>query len=189
MNRLKLIALILIMLLPSASPAQKIAVPVDIQVSLFFKILTFDRNLKARASDEIVIGIFYQSRFKTSLGVKERFEQAINDLGINSIMNIPIRLEPIDIRMTDLRKTVSENGIEILYVTPLRAVEIPKIAEICRNEKILSLTGVPEYCSSGLAVGIGQKGEKPLIIINLRSAQEAGVSFRSQLLKLAKIVR
>jgi len=91
--------------------------------------------------------------------------------------------------MLDLRSVVSQDSVDILYVAPLRMVDIGETAEVCRAGKVLSLTGVPKYCSSKTIVGRGEKGGKPEIIINLPIAEEAGVDFRSLLLRLAGIVK
>lgn len=164
------------------------AVPLEIQVPLFSKILSFDRNLKSRAGSEIVMGIVFQSKFRTSLNARIRFEQVVREIGIKEINGIRVTLVPLDIYETGLEKALTEHQVDIVYITPLRAVDIKEISELCRKQKVLSLSGVPGYCNSGLIVGVGIKGGKPEIIVNLQKAKDIGVDFRSQLLKLARIV-
>ncbi|MCK4591646.1 MAG: YfiR family protein, partial [Candidatus Latescibacteria bacterium] len=84
---------------------------------------------------------------------------------------------------------VSRNNIDILYVAPLRALGVKTITGVSRAKRILTLTGVPDYVESGLAVGIGIKGEKPRVIINSPAAKAEGADFSSQLLKLAKVIK
>ena len=189
---IKRICLVIILtILYTAVPwAQDMPVPVKLQFSLLLKILTFDRNLKERVGDEITIGIIYQKRFRRSLKVKEELVTVMNESSIKKIEGIPFRCVSIDIsRETDLAKAVSKNEIDILYITPLRALGIEAITSISRVEKIVTLTGVPGYVTSGLAVGIGIKSEKPLIIINLTAAKAEGADFSSQLLKLARVIK
>ena len=81
-----------------------------------------------------------------------------------------------------------EEGIDVFYVAPLRAIEVRKIAEISRLNGIKTITGVPEYVSDGLGVGIGLLKQRPLIIINLKAARAEGSEFRSQLLKLSRVI-
>jgi hypothetical protein len=161
---------------------------VNLQYSLFLKILTFDRNLKARAGEEIVIGIVYQKNFRESLNIKEEITKVINESLTQKIEDIPIRQVPINLNNTDLDSAVSQMKIDILYLTPLRAVKIEDITKVSRTKQLTTLTGVPDYVESGLAVGIGTKGDKPLIIINLPASKKEGADFSSQLLRLAKIV-
>jgi hypothetical protein len=102
---------------------------------------------------------------------------------------MPIRKVTIDIgEEHDLAAAVSRDRIDIFYVTPLRAVAMESFTSISRSKRISTLTGLPEYVESGLAVGIGTKGERPLIIINSPAAKAEGIDFNSQLLKLAKII-
>lgn len=76
----------------------------------------------------------------------------------------------------------------VVYVTPLRSVDVAEIARISRSRGLRTVTGVPEYVEEGIAVGIGERKARPLIIINLRGARAEGSDFSSQLLNLARIV-
>jgi hypothetical protein len=182
------LTIILILLWTARFYAQEMAVPVKLQLALFFKILTFDRNLKERVGNEIVVGIFYQNKSEVSLQVKEELLKVVKESSVKKIEDIPIRFVPIDIEETDPAEAISRNDVDILYMTPLDAVEIETITTMSRAKKITTLTGVPDYVESGIAVGIGTKGEKPLIIINLPAAKAEGADFSSQLLKLAKVI-
>jgi hypothetical protein len=176
-------------LVPAVSVADEMVVPVEIQFPLLLKTLTFDRNLKSRVGDEIVIGLVYQCKFKASLNAKDQFMKVAKSSSISSIEGIPIRLVAIDVEETTLEDNLSKNDVNILYVAPLRALEIKKITEVSRAKQITTLTGVPRYVEKGLAVGIGTKEEKPEIIINLPAAKAEGADFSSQLLKLAKVIK
>jgi hypothetical protein len=52
----------------------------------------------------------------------------------------------------------------------------------------MTFSGVPEYVEEGISVGIDVKNNKPLIVINIKSAKLEGIDFNSQLLKIAKIL-
>jgi len=108
---------------------------------------------------------------------------------IKKVENIPIRQVSIDIDRVDLASAVVKNNIDVLYITPLRAIGMETITSVSRAKQVLTLTGVPDYVESGLAVSIGIKGKKPQIIINLAAAKAEGVNFSSQLLKLAKVIK
>jgi hypothetical protein len=180
---------VLIVLWIATSQAQDMSAPVSVQLPLFLKILSFDRNLKARVGDEIVMAVIYQEKFKTSLNAKEELSNLIKESSIKTIEDIPIRYLSIDMSdNNDLAGVLSKNKVDILYIAPLRAMRIETITSLSRAKKMMTLTGVPEYVGSGVAVGIGIKGEKPQIIINLPAAKAEGADFSSQLLKLAKVI-
>jgi hypothetical protein len=183
--------LVIGLLLPlGAAPSpEEMEIPVETQVPLFLKILTFDRNLKKRVGDEIVLGIVYQEKFRTSLNVKNEVEQYLKGSIETRIDDIPFRWVCIPLSsVRDLKTTLGKTRVDIVYISPLRAVDVESLAAITRSLGIASMTGVPEYCRLGIAISIGSKGGSPVININLSAAQAEGIDFSSRLLKLAKVI-
>ncbi len=90
--------------------------------------------------------------------------------------------------IASLHRFISENKVNALYVTPLRAASIWSIADICRKNKVISFTGVHAYVKNGLSVGIASKDEKPIILVNLEAAKAEGANFSAQFLKLVEII-
>lgn len=168
--------------------SQRMEVPIEIQVPMLLKILTFDRNLEKRSGKKFTIGIIYQSKYKDSFEAKDKFIESINRISIKKIKDIPIDLLSIDVDGSDLEHAILKKEINALYIAPLRAFDIERITKISQDRKIISMTGIIEQVNSGISIGIGAKGDKPLIIINLESAKLEGIDFSSQLLKLAKII-
>jgi hypothetical protein len=169
---------------------QEMPVPVHVQLPVLMKIITFDRNLKKRDTKDLVIGILYQSKFRMSLDVKNQLVAALDDSPLKEVEGAPIRYMPVDLEdQTDLQSTILKGEITVLYITPLRAIDIGSITAVSQALRILSFTAVPDYVDLGVAVGLGTKGDYPQIIINLPSARAEGADFSSQLLKLAKIIR
>jgi len=168
--------------------AQKMVVPMEQQVPLLLKILIFDRNLETRVGNEIVIGILYQERFRRSLNVKDDFINSTDHSIKNSVNNIPIKTVSIDVESNDLETVVMREKIDLFYIAPLRAFSMDKITDVSRSMRIMTLTGVPEYVEAGITVGIGLKGGRPNILINLEAAKAEGVDFSSRLLRLAQII-
>ncbi|NIM18222.1 MAG: DUF4154 domain-containing protein [Candidatus Aminicenantes bacterium] len=189
--------LIMFLLLPvfpggrAAAPfPEEMETPVDIHIPLFLKILSFDRNLKERVGDEIVMGIVYQQRFRKSLNIKNQVEDYLSRLSTHHIDDVPFRYISIPLgSLSELKTTLEKSKVDIIYITPLRAVSLESLASISRSLGLTSLTGVPRYCESGISVSIGSKGGNPLIIINLSAAQSEGADFSSRLLKLAKVIK
>lgn len=169
--------------------AQNLEVPIEVQYALLLKILTFDRNLNNRVGTEIVLGVVYQKKFKMSEQTKDLLVQQMTESAIKTVDGIPIRYTIIDVDREDLSQQVARDPVDLLYITPLRAFDLDEINKISANFQVLTLTGVPDYVESGIAVGIGIKGDRPLIIIHLASAKKAGADFSSQILKLAKVIQ
>ncbi len=180
---------IFIICLTGPVAAQEIETPVEVHIPIFLKVLSFDRNLRKRVGDEIVLGIVFQAKFRKSLNVKNQAEKFLEQLTGNKIGDIPLRIVPLALDdMAGLKTAFLKEKVAILYITPLRAVDIKNLVFVCRSFHITTLTGVPEYCEAGVAVSVGAKGGSPLIIINQDAAETEGADFSSQLLKLAKII-
>lgn len=168
--------------------SQKMEIPVEIQVPMFLKILTFDRNLEKRSGEKFTIGIVYQSGYKESFNTKDKFIESLDKTSIKKVKDIPINLISIDVDKNNIENFVFKNEVDALYIAPLRAYDVKDIIKVSQKNKIVTMTGVIEQINLGISIGLGTKGNKPLIIINLRSARLEGVDFSSQLLKLAKII-
>ncbi len=167
--------------------AQEMPVPVEVQFVLFAKILSFDRNLDSGKEAETSIGILYQQKYRPSLLAKKQFMEAVAAAGKDA--GIRFRCIPIGIHdQTDLRDAVAKHDVDVLYIAPLRSVQVKDIISVSRERRVTTLTGVPEYVEAGLAVGIGAKAEKPRILVNVNAAKAEGADFKARLLKMAKVI-
>lgn len=178
-------------MLLSAPPsrAADIAVPTEIQAPLFAKIITFDRSLASRAPRELVIGILYQRKVRASLDVKDDFVKALDRIPERQVAGVAFRCVAIDWDGSkDISAVLTQEHPHILYVAPLRTVSIEEIAAAARAQGIHTWTGIPEYVERGLAVGIGLRGERPLILVNLTAARAEGADISSQLLSIARVI-
>lgn len=181
-------ALALLLGVPAAR-AQEMVVPTQLQASLFAKILTFDRNLKARAGKELRIGVLYQKKVRSSLEAQEEFVQAMCGDPGRRIDGLALTCVAIEwTSAPEVEAALVREDIRVLYVAPLRAVAIEEIVAISRARKITTLTGVPEFVEKGIALGIALRAERPLILVHLVAARAEGADFNSQLLKLARVL-
>ncbi|MEW5875791.1 MAG: YfiR family protein [Candidatus Zixiibacteriota bacterium] len=164
-------------------------VPVDIQVPLLMKILSADRALPGRAGRSLVIGVVFQDNNRESSATMSEFTRLAADAQVSGSTAMPVTIEPVRLEKLDaLASELAKRKVRVCYITPLRSVDVGAIIAAADSSGSLTCTGVPEYMKSGVAVGIGSRGDRPEIIINIDSAREAGADFSSQLLKLARVV-
>jgi hypothetical protein len=179
MRRRLLLAFLLATVVRTASASTP--VPVDVQTEIFIGIRRLDRNFDQ--SKPATLGIVYQEGYPESVAVKEAVIQSVK------ARNLAIVCVPLNAATSEqLRRELSETAADIVYVAPLRSVDVAQIGAITRQRGIRTVTGVPEYVELGIAVGIGLRNRRPLIIINLQAARAEGAAFSSQLLSLARIV-
>ncbi len=182
MTRLQIFIRVLLaaVLVTTARPSLA-AVPVDVQLVLFTNIWKYDRNFDSNGVVTLVI--IYQAGYRDSLLVKDDVVATVARLKLR-IHCVPVEAgspELLRIGLTQARGVV-------VYVTPLRAADLEVIVQISRERGLHTITGVPEYVEKGIAVGIGERKDHPLIIINLRAARAEGSAFNAYLLNLARIV-
>jgi ABC-type uncharacterized transport system substrate-binding protein len=156
-------------------------VPVDTQVAVFRNIWKLDRNVDG--AKEMTLGIVYQENYADSVAAKDDFIAAM------AKQNLRVTIVSIESSTDDrLSKRLHDVEADVIYVAPLRAVDVSAIGRISRFRRMRTITGVPEYVEQGLAVGVGIRKDRPLIIVNLEQSRAEGSSFSSQLLALARIV-
>jgi hypothetical protein len=157
-------------------------------VTLLSRILTFDQALGERVGEEIVVGLAHQSRFRASLLERDRLLSECEDQQ-PSAWGIPIRFTSLEVEDPEvLGEELLAQGVDILLLTPLRAVDVGQIAKAATRAGILTFSAVPEYTVEGVAVVLGVRGGRPEIIIRRRTAEAAGARFTSELLNLARLV-
>jgi hypothetical protein len=169
--------------------AEEAVVPPSVQAAILIKAAGFDRALIARGRGEIVIGILYQRGVRESLAVQGEFSRALEGLAGQTIADRSLRVVLInwenDVKIAAL---LSREKIDILYVAPLRSVSISDISATAQALGIRTWSSVPAYVDKGLALGVGIRGDRPLILVNLTAARAEGADLSSQLLKLARLV-
>jgi hypothetical protein len=174
---------------PRSLVAQQVPVPVAVQIPILVKILNFDRNFPERAGGRLVVGVLFQSRYRTSANVAHEVCLAFQELPAGAFGAVEASCVAIDLDATSaLDSALKRKRVQVLYVSPLRAVPLGEVTAVSRAAGITTLTGVPRYVETGLAIGLDMKGERPEIVINLAASRAEGADLTAHLLKLARVV-
>lgn len=169
--------------------AQRIKAPVNVQLKIIPKILSLNKSFSfADTKQYLNTSILFSPSQRNSMQVFKSFSKRINEKGLN-VLNRQTNLHPIDITIVkNLKNYLRTNNIKVLYITPLRGVDINEITRICKEEKVLTITGVEEYRNNQVSVILGLEDNRMQIIINQKSAKQEGANFSSRLLKIATII-
>ena len=160
--------------------------PVAVQLPLFLKVVSFDRQLRSRASGSIVIAFAYQGGFRASVDAKDQAWRAA--VGVREIDGMPVTLVGIDLDKEDLNAALTRSKATILYVSPMRGVDVKELMAVTRASRVTTLTGVVRYVEQGFAVGVRLRGDRPRIVVNLVAARLEGAEFAAELLRLAEVL-
>lgn len=164
-------------------------VPFDVQVPMFLKALSFDLNLKTRASGAIRITIVFDPANESSRGTKERIlakSQELTRLEVNGkqVVFTSIAYETREEFVSRLEETATH----YLYVAPLSPDDLAAVARYSQEADLLTLASLASDVENGLVVGMEVQQGRPQFIINLTAAKQAGASFHSGFLRLCRIV-
>jgi hypothetical protein len=164
--------------------------PAEIQIPLLYKILTFDRKLEDRApGDEIVIAVVFQTGYRGSVVARDQAVEALKQMTDSTISGHPVHWVAVALSdVESLKLALIRHRVNVLYVTPLRGVELEPIKMAARSAGITTFTGVPRYVERGLALGVGIARERPQIIVNLGAARAEGSDFTAQLLRVSRVI-
>jgi hypothetical protein len=171
---------------PRAVLAQEMEVPVAVQVPLFLKVISFDRQLRARGPTDFVVAVAYQSGNRASTGARDDVARWVKTER-PTVLGLPVRVVAIDIDHESLVDCLKADQASLLYIAPLRAVDVGTLAGAAVAAGITTVTGVPDYVALGVAVGVRLQRDRPRILINLQGARLQGADFAAELLKLADV--
>ncbi|MBI3932740.1 MAG: YfiR family protein [Acidobacteria bacterium] len=176
------------LLSPAAAPAEWI--PAELQVTLIFKILTYDRQLEAKAGKDLVIGIVHDPSDRESAKAADEISSTLFKFAGKTVKKLPIKYFIIEYtRPSELESFIKAKGINMLYVTPGVARSLADIVKIAQANHITTATGVPDYVKRGVAVGVTERQNKPQILINLPASKSEGSEFDASLLRIATVVQ
>lgn len=189
-RHLHIIHLIVSMLFVSnLSFAQKTKVQVGVQLKIIPKILSLNKNFSFDNKNEnINAALLYSSNQRNSKQILDAFLKKSNDVGI-TIRKKQIKIYSYNLAaQTDLREFLQINKIKVLYITPIRGVNINNISRICKDEKVLTVTAVEQFKENDIAVILGMEDNRLKIMINQNSAKSEGADFSSRLLKIVELI-
>jgi hypothetical protein len=184
-----IIHIILITFLSYDLKSQQLTTPVIIHLPIMLKSLEYDRNLSNIKNSTIRIGIIYQEQFRASLNTKNQIDSYISTKKVLKLSEYSLEFVPINLtNLSTIQEFLQDQNIDFAYITPLRAINVEKLAQILKNNKILALTGVVEYLNHNIPFSVDVVGDNPKIVIDLKTSRLSGTNFSTNLLKLARVI-
>lgn len=168
--------------------AQAMDLPVETQIPIFLKLLTFDRNLVTSAGSELTVGILFQGGNRESASARRQAESELKR-ATQLFEGLSVRIVLIDLDAgDDLARLLEEGHVNALYVTPLRAVDLKPLLRVTRAARVRTFSGVGRFVTQGVAMGAGLRGDLPQIVVNLPALREEGADYPAQVLRLARVL-
>lgn len=174
-----------LLLAGGAAAAAESTLPAKSQANVLARVMAYDRNLKARAGDAVVVGVVYAGASSSSTAEADEMFNAFKLLEKFVLLGLPLRVEKI--AFTDaatLRAAITERGIDALFLCNGLDSDVGKVIGVAREVKQITLTGQRRYVSQGVAIGSVVADNKPALIFNKTASEAEGSSFSSQFISL-----
>jgi hypothetical protein len=153
---------------------------------LMARSIGYDKNLKARAGEQLVIALVYEEADAASKAHCASMEAAFG-----ALRGVRVQGIPIDIVSLAYSKSFAEDAkkkaLDVVYVCP-NVKAISDITAQSQKLKLLTIAGEPADIERGLTLSATQDGERVVLVINRASAQAENVVFAEQILGVAKLV-
>ncbi len=166
--------------------SQIIEVPIDLQVPLFLKATTYDRNFPAKLQKNGVlqVGICYQERNRISIQEMEALEAELS----KKVSGFTIQLTMILVTETETFERRKEwQELTALYITSMRGIKLDKLLAQTQKHQVISVCTDQNLVGKGVTMGFEVVGSRPRFVINRDNAIAEGCDFSAQLLNLATI--
>ncbi len=141
--------------------------PVDIQAALFIKLFLFNNDLNG--GGDVVVHVIdapeFAAEMEKSVGMK---------IGKS--------------KFTAVTESASlpESPPSVVYLGKSDGLE--SVVTYTHDQKILSITGLPELVRKGITLGVGIREQKPKILFNLSASENEGMDWNPVIMKIAEIV-
>lgn len=155
--------------------------PAKVQAMLMFKVLGFEKRLKASSKSSLTMVVLYQSGNEGSALQKDQIVSALTANSSKTVAGKALIVNAI----TGLGDMADA---DIVYIAAGNDDRLANVLEECQKLSVLAVTGVPEYAEKGVPLTLAIENSKPKIVINKSAADSCGVDFSSQILALAKVI-
>lgn len=165
--------------------ADEVVVPIDLQVSLLSKVAPYDRNFASRAGDAARVLVVRKGSAE-AIRTASQLEKGLSEL--SDIGGLPVRVSSAGYSSAkELAELCTAQSAAIVCLSAGFQGDIPAIAEALSGVNILSVT-VTNAVSAGVVLGFDLVSGKPKLLCNLTQARKQNVSFKSEVLKLMRVV-
>ncbi len=154
---------------------------------LILKVLAYDRSIPDRGLDKVKLLVLSRESDPSSALEGREMTSALTSASTTmTVAGLPVECAAAKYR-DDL--DLSELGVVAIYLASGLEEQLALLTEKTRAAKVLSLASGEEYVKAGASVAIVMRGHRPVIIVNLTSAQKEGASLDAQFLNLAEVIR
>jgi hypothetical protein len=157
---------------------------------LLLKVLTYDRNLVARAGAGVRIAVVFRPGHGASQAERDALLPALEQTARRAVVaGLPVSAVAVPFRDAEsLAARLAELHAAALYACAGLEDVAREIARAARERGVPSVAGARDPVLQGLAVALVDRGDRAGVVVNLRAAAAQGADLDAALLELAERV-
>ena len=161
-------------------------VPVPLQAQLTSRVCSFDRNFKARVGSTVHVLVVHRAGNAESEATASAFAKALADL---RLAGVPAAVEEDSFSDgAQLAGRVKSQQIGVVYFAVGLEPDMARAAAALVGADVLTIGATGQFAQNGAVVGFDLEEARPKLVVNVKSAKAQNVSFKSELLELARVV-
>lgn len=156
------------------------------KATILARAFSYDYSLKERAGKSVGLAVVH----KPGSDNADEWVKAFKTLEGVTVQGLPLTVSKVAFEGADkLKAKIASDGLDIIFVCDGLESDLSTIKESVREKHVLSVGATEAMVQQGLTLGVFADGAKTVITVNLSAAGAEGVSFSSELLRLAKVIR
>lgn len=182
-----LIATMMAVALLCGTAAADVRVPLHLQAQLVRRLASFDRNFAARAGAAAKVLVMYHASNSESRSVAGAFRKALDASG--NVGGIPTQVTELPFAGAGaLADQCRAERIAMVYFSVGLEPEMVAVGNALTGVDVLTIGASAAHAEKGAVVGFDLEESHPKIVVNVTRAKAQRVSFKAELLKLARLV-
>lgn len=183
-------AAVLVSLALAVAATASDGIPPAQKALLLLRVLTYDRNLKARAGAEVRVAVVFRPGDAASVRERDALLLALEETARKAVVaGLPVRAMSIPFRdATSLGARLEELQAAALYACAGLDDAAREIARAARERSVPSATGSRAGVLQGIAVALVDRGDRAALVVNPRAAAAQGADLDAALLGVAERV-
>lgn len=164
-----------------------VRLPIALQAQLARRLGSFDRNFAARVGATAKVLVVRKAGDAESKRIASAFSSSLGAL--KDIAGVPLVIEELDfIDAASLASRCRSQKVSVLYFSVGLEGDMGSVATAFAGIDVLTIGALPAHAEKGAVVGFDLEEGHPKLVVNLARAKAQNVSFKAELLKLARIV-
>ncbi len=160
----------------------------DRQIAILERAFGYVYGLKQQAGSSVTLAVLFKPGSSSSESSADSWVNGFKS--IDKVVGLPFSAVKHGYESPErLKSLATEKDIDIFFVCDGLESELSGIKDVSRAEKILTVGAKESLVTRGLTLGVFAEGDRHTIVVNLGAAGAEGVTFSSEMLRLARVIR